>query len=258
MIRPVACLVPALLIATPASAQLSPAQLLGVGVTPPPSARLPGGRYIDQSGRAMTLRPGRVPTLLLFADYTCAHLCGPGVTLTAGALQDAGLVIDRDYRLVVIGLDQDGPAKARAFAAADLRAMPQIRDRAALLTGDVTTVAAAEQSLGYHAVHDPATDQFAHDAASFLFTPDGRLSRILPEVGATPRMLSGAVAGAGRGVVATTTASAPASFIGLCYGFAAAHGLYGGAVVLALRLLAVLTLGGIALVIWRLSRRKIA
>ncbi len=54
-----------------------------------------------------------MPTVLLFADYSCKHICGPGITLTAGALHDAGLVPGRDYRMVVIGLDGDGPAVAR-------------------------------------------------------------------------------------------------------------------------------------------------
>ena len=53
-----------------------------------------------------------MPTVLLFADYSCRHICGPGITLTAGALHDAGLTPGRDYRMIVIGLDQDGPALA--------------------------------------------------------------------------------------------------------------------------------------------------
>ena len=103
--------------AAPGHANLAPADLDGVGVSPPAGARLPGGDFVDQFGRPFRFAPGPVPTVLLFADFTCRHLCGPGLTLTAGALHDGGLTPGTDYRMVVIGLDQDGSAAARALIA---------------------------------------------------------------------------------------------------------------------------------------------
>ena len=239
------------------AAPLAPRQLDEVGLTPPPDARLPQGlRFVDQFGRGVLLAPGPQPILLLFADYTCRHLCGPGVTLTAGALHDAGLIPSRDYRLIVIGLDQDGPAKARAFAAEQLRALPEVSRTVELLTGAPTAVTRAEAAVGYRAVYDASSDQFAHDAASFVFTPDGRLSRILPETAVTPALVRGALAAARQGQTLTPTdASALQRIVTLCYGFAAAHGVHGRAIVAILRLLGVLTLIGIATGLWRLSSR---
>lgn len=244
------------LAAGPASATLTPAQLDQTGVAPPPGARLPGGRYIDRGGQAVVLTPSAVPTVLLFADYTCAHLCGPGLTLTAGALRDAGLRTPRDYRLVVIGMDGDGPAKARAFADTRLGGLDDARRAAHLLTGDAATVAAAEAALGYHAVYDVAADQFAHDAASFVFTPDGRLSRVLPETAATPMMMRGAIASAARGEVALPQPGALQRIVAVCYGVATAHGVYGARIVAILRTLGVLTLAALGFVLWRLSRSR--
>ena len=240
-----------------AAASLTPQQLEGVALAPPPGARLPEGlAFVDQLGRPARLSPGPAPTLLLFADYTCRHLCGPGVTLTAGALHDAGLVAVRDYRLVVVGLDQDGPDKARAFAADRLRGLPDVAREVRLLTGSPRAVAAAEAAVGYRAVYDAPSDQFAHDAASFVFTPDGRLSRVLPETAGTPALVRGAIEAAARGEALTPAeGSALQRIVTLCYGFAAAHGVHGRAIVATLRLLAVLTVAGIALALWRLSRR---
>jgi len=241
----------------PAHAALTASALADVGVSPPDGAGLPAGLFVDQSGRAVRLGPSAVPTILLFADYTCAHLCGPGVTLTAGALHDAGLRTPADYRLVVIGLDQDGPARARAFAKAHLHGLDDARRHALLLTATPTMVAAAERALGYHAVYDPQADQFAHDAASFVFTPAGRLSRVLPETAATPAMLRDALRAARDGALLKPTREGfVARIVAVCYGLGAAYGLYGPAIVIALRVGGVATLVALMLLPWGLSRRR--
>lgn len=246
---------PLLALASAGAAPLSPAQLDTVGVDPPPGARLPGGGFVDQAGQPFILRADGRVTLLMFADYSCRHLCGPGLVLTAGALHDAGLVPGRDYRLLLIGMDRDGPARARAFAGEQLHALPVEAAAVRLLTGPAETVAAAEAALGYRAVYDPASDQWAHDAALFLFTPDGRLSRLLPETGASPALMRGAVAAAARGDTIAGS-SALGRFVAVCYGFAAAHGVHGSAIVATLRVAGVLTVAGIALFVWRLARRR--
>ena len=150
----------ALLTASPASAALSPAELSQVGATPGLDARLPVGlSFVDQAGRTYRLVDARLPTVLLFADYSCRHICGPGVTLTAGALHDAGLQPARDYRMIVIGLDQDGPVLARKLASDRMKGLDAEARALTLLTGAPPIVASAEHALGYHAVYDAAADQ---------------------------------------------------------------------------------------------------
>lgn len=243
----------AIFVAGPASAVLSSAELANAGVTPPANAALPPGRFIDQEGRPATIAPTETPIILLFADYTCAHLCGPGITLTAGALHDAGLAPGRDYRMIVIGLDQDGPAAARALIATHLAGLPQEARAIRLLTGNRATAAAAEAGLGYRAIYDPASDQFAHSAATYVFAPSGRLSRVLPETASTADMLRAALADARAGQ--SVPAGTLQQLVTLCYGFAAAHGVYGGAIVKMLRLIALATIGGLGLFLWRLSQK---
>lgn len=109
------------LLASPATAQLSAEQLAQATARPPADARLPATlAFTDQRGARVTLAQvaaGR-PLVLLFADYTCRHICGPGLALTAGALHDSGLSA-RDYALAVIGLDpRDDLAAAREIGRA--------------------------------------------------------------------------------------------------------------------------------------------
>lgn len=236
-------LLPLLLsIAAPASAALTPADLAGVGATPPVGAELPVGLpFVDQDGKAYRLGGAAVPTVLLFADYSCRHICGPGVTLTAGALHDAGLKPGRDYRMIVIGMDQDGPALARKLAEDRLKSLPAEAESMILLTGAPPVVARAEAALGYHAVYDREADQFAHDAAIYIFAAGGRLSALLPETASTAPQMAAAIAGAGKDVVYRPPPPKPdGSLAGritaICYGLSSAHGIYAGPIVAGLRI----------------------
>lgn len=239
--------------ASPVSAALTPAELAGVGATPPAGASLPAGlAFVDQAGRPYRLAEGPVPTVLLFADYSCRHICGPGITLTAGALHDAGLTPDRDYRMIVIGLDQDGPALAAQLATDRLRGLDAERSAMALLTGSPPTIRQAEATLGYHAVYDAQADQFAHDAAIYIFGPAGRLSALLPETASTAPQLAAAIAGARQGVVYAPPAPRPDDSLAgrisaICYGLASAHGVYAAPIVLGLRIGGVLICVALAL-----------
>ena len=227
--------------AAPHQGGLTSAALAAAVTRPAPATQLPATlRFVDAQGRARTLgdvQAGR-PLVLLFADFTCRHLCGPGLTLTAGALHDAKLAAGAEYRLAVVGLDpRDSAADAARFAER-LRAVPDVARATTVLRGTAATVAAATATLGYGHVYDAATDQFAHDATVYVFAPDGHLAALLPEMALRPAAMRAAVLGA-----ATTR---PASFgervAHLCYGFAALTGRYDRDTVLATRAAAALTL----------------
>ena len=102
-----------------ALAGLTEAQVGQVALSPPPGARVPTALvFKDLEGRDVTLGDaiaGR-PTLLLPADFTCTQICGPALSIAAGALSQTGLQAGRDYSLVVVGIDaKDGIEDARRF-----------------------------------------------------------------------------------------------------------------------------------------------
>jgi protein SCO1/2 len=249
------------LIAAPATAALNPADLSGVGATPAAGASLPVGlAFVDQAGKPYRLTEAPMPTVLIFADYSCRHICGPGVTLTAGALHDAGLKPGRDYRMIVVGMDQDGPALARTLVAERLKGLPAEASALTLLTGAPPVIARAEAALGYHAVYDADADQFAHDAAIYVFGPSGALSALLPETASTAPQLATAIAGAHRCTPyqppAFKTANSLAGKINaICYGLASAHGIYATPIVVGLRVGAVLICLALALFLFGSLRR---
>ena len=56
---------------------------------------------------------GGRPTLLLPADFTCKQICGPALSVAAGALSQTGLQAGRDYSLVVVGIDAKDSLRMR-------------------------------------------------------------------------------------------------------------------------------------------------
>jgi len=259
ILRRVTLVLALLCAAGPAAAALAPSALSKAEAAPPPDARLPEGLVLtDQTGRPAALGPSSAPTLLIFADYTCRHICGSALTLTAAALEGAGLAPGRDVRFAVVGLDpKDGPAAAQAMADKRLADMPEIARATLLLSGDQEAVGRLERAFGYRAEYDPETDQFAHQAAAFLLTPDGRLSDVLSEIAMTPETLRAKVEAAAAGAT-TGSPGLVSRAISLCYGFAAAHGLHSQAVIVGLRGAALGFCALMGFAVWRLVRRRAA
>ena len=241
------------LAAAPVSGALTERELARAVARPPAGARLPAGLvFRDPRGAPTTLRRATsgLPSVLIFADFTCHHVCGPGLVLTAGALRDAALVAGRDYRLAVIGLDpRDGAGDARRFGER-IASFPDVARAMTLLLGDDATVTAAAGALGYGHAYDAANDQFAHGAAAYVFARDGELVAVLPQMGLDPAALRTAL-----------TAGTPARdglvdrVARLCYGFAAAHGRFGRPVLLAMQALSALLLLAAGAALFLRSRR---
>lgn len=233
----------ALAFATPAVAALSPDELARAGAHPSAHVALPASlRFATATGGTATLDAVAAghPLVLIFADYTCTHICAPGLMMSAAALKGTGLAPGDDYRVAVIGLDpKDSAADARTMAA-KMTVDPAITRATTFLIGDARVTNAAAKALGYGYVYDPDGDQFAHDASVYVFAPDGRLSAMLPELGLIPTTLRAALDGA-----SVPPPSFAAQVAHLCYGFAAAHGRYGRAIVIAMQALSALLLVGL-------------
>lgn len=239
-----------LLAAAPASAALTPDQLARAVARPGIGAALPVDlRFADSAGRQVTL--GAVaaghPLVLIFADYTCAHICAPGLRLTQNALSQTGLQAGTDYRVAVVGLDpKDGAAQARAMGE-KMSVDARVTRATTLLLGDADATPAAAKALGYGYVYDADNDQFAHDASVYVFGADGRLRALLPEMALTAATMKAALVG-------TTAPSFTERVAHLCYGFASAHGPYGRAIVVGMQALSILLLAALAIFLFRRRR----
>ena len=241
-------------------AALSPRVIGEVAVDARPGAPLPLSlRFIDDRGapRSLGAALGGRPAVLVFADYTCRTLCGPILEFVVNGLEHSGLKPGTDYRLVVIGLDpKDGLEQARAMRAAYLDGSP-LADATTILTGNEAAVRIITQAAGYHYAYDAEHDQFAHPAAAYVISPEGRIARVLSGIGLNGSDLRLALVDAGEGQIGT--------FIDhirlLCYGFDPAQGIYTSAIERWLMAAAAATV--IIIAVWlailvRHARRRVA
>ena len=179
---------------------IAPSLAAEPGLAPPPGAALPLGLPVrDAAGRPLTLGDalGGRPTVFVFADYDCTTLCGTTLGLAAATLPGTGLRPGQDYRLVVLGLDAaDGPDKAMAMRHAWLGDSGALARTAAFLIAGEPALAAAMQALSYAVAR--RGDGFDHPLALFVLHGDGRLSAVMPALGAEPEELRAALRDAGR------------------------------------------------------------
>jgi protein SCO1/2 len=244
-----------LVLALPARAGLTNSEIDAVGVSAPPGAHLPlDERLIDEFGRQRPLADamGDGPAVLIFADYTCRTLCGPALDFATQALATSGLTPGRDYRLVVIGLDPNDSAADAAAMKHDRIADPAVANATTLLTGNADAVRRLTGAVGYRSAYDAEHDQYAHPTVAFVLTRDGKLARVLSELGMNGEDLRLALVEAGAGRIGTLGDHLRL----LCYGFDAALGIYTVSIQRALMLMAVLTLLGLGLGIGWLVRRS--
>lgn len=209
-----------------ACADFSRSALDQIAAAPQANALLPlDARFVDDKGAPRTLAAalGGTPAVLVFADYTCRTLCGPILAFAAGGLEKTGLAPGRDYHLVVVGIDpKDSLAAAAAFKKSRVGTNTPLAAATVMLSGKADAVRAATKAAGYHFAYDPAHDQFAHPAAAYIVTADGRIARVLSGLGLDGADLRLALVDAGKGQIGTFVDRIHL----LCYGFDPARGIY--------------------------------
>ena len=245
----------------PVKAGIVGAEVGKVEAAPAPNAALPLDlRFVDETGRVLTLRDAisRLPSILVFADYTCRTLCGPTLEFAAAGLAKTGLRPGVDYRLVVIGIDpKDKPAAAQAMRAEHIDSGSEINRAAVFLTGDDAAIRAVTQAAGLHYYYDAEHDQYAHPAAVYVVGAEGRVRRVLSPLGLDGANLRLAIVDAGHGAVGTMADRVHL----LCYGYDPVKGIYTERITRMLSIAAgvtlVVLLGGISMMARR-ERRSLS
>ncbi len=150
---------------------------------------------------------GTRPVLLALVYYDCPMLCGLVLSGMAKAMRESGLVLGRDYRAVTISFDpNEKPAQGTARRRGYLQSMG-LRDVSGewpFLVGAAEATRAVADAVGFRYEKDPHTGQWAHLAAIFVLTPDGRVSRYLYGIEYAPKDVRLALVEAAGGKVGTT------------------------------------------------------
>jgi protein SCO1/2 len=239
----------------PARAGLTRSDIGAVDASPAPGAGLPRSiRLRDESGTAQPLLQwlDNKPSVWVLADFTCDTLCGPVVSTVANALRQSGLQPGADFHLNVLSFDpRDTAENARDLKQAQVGPGP-LGDNTRVLRGDAGDIAALTKAFGFDAAYDRDRGRYAHPAAAFVVTPDGRIARALPGLGLDPANLRLALVDAGEGRIGRWTDHVTL----MCYGFDPASGLYTLTVGRLLKATGLATLSCLALLIIILLRRE--
>ncbi|MCS3523090.1 protein SCO1/2 [Bradyrhizobium elkanii] len=247
------CLVCAAL--APARAELTRSDVAGVEASPRPGAVLPlSVRLRDENGVARPIRQWLTggPSVWVLADFTCDTLCGSVVSTVSDALRRSGLRPGQDFDLNVVSFDpQDTAENAKEMKQAQV-GLQALGDATHVLRGDASDVVGLTKAFGFEAVYDRDQLRYAHPAAAFVVTADGRIARALPGLGLDPANLRLALVEAGQGRIGGWTDHVRL----MCYGFDPASGLYTLAVGRLLKATGLATLVLLGLLIVALLRHE--
>ncbi|WP_437922879.1 SCO family protein [Sorangium sp. So ce291] len=172
-------------------------------------------QFTDMDGRSAPLAEhfdGVRPVLLVLAYYRCPTLCGLVLRGLVSGMAKLDYRLGDQYRALTVSFDPrdtpDAAARKRRATLSSLGALVKAGAPAPdvwpFLTGEPPELRALAGDLGFRAVYDAQTDQYAHPAAVFVLTPDGRISRYLYGIEFSALDLRLALLEASRGQVGTT------------------------------------------------------
>ncbi len=214
--------------------------------------------FTDWRGQPFTLRQafdGKKPVVMALVYFDCPMLCGLILSGMAKTMRQNGLELGKDFQAVTISFDPaDKPAMAAERRRGYLQSMglPDRGQDWPFLVGPATSSRRVADALGFHYQKDTASGEWAHMAAIFILTPDGKVSRYLYGIEFPPKDFRLAVVEAGEGKVGT-------SFDRLlltCYRYDPASRKYTPYAFGFLRIGGLLTLFGLAALIGRLVWRE--
>ena len=238
----------------------TPRELAGLEVTDHRGEWLPMQAMLtDDSGKRVTLgelfADGR-PRLLQLGYMRCPMLCSLALNGLVRGMQGLDWSVGSEFDVMFISINPEenselAAAKRKGYATEYGRAGGEKGWR--FLTGDEVTVRSIAEAVGFPYRKMP-DGEYAHPAAVFVMTGDGRLSQYLPGVSPTATDLRLALIGAGEGKLGSTFDR----FVFWCHQFDPAKGGY---VLWAFRvmqlggLVTVLVLGTTLLVLYRREAR---
>jgi len=217
----------------------APADLDGVGLTAKLDAEIPLSlEFTDEAGKAVRLadyfEKGR-PVILTLNYYRCPMLCTLVLNGLVAGLRDVELEAAKDYQIVTVTIDpREKPDLAKAKKASYLESFkrPFPAEGWHFLTGGAEPIKALAAAAGFGYRYVEADDQYAHPAAIYVLTPEGRISRVLTGVEFHPKTLRLALVEASSGKMG----SAIDQILLYCYHYDAERGRYAPAAVKIMRL----------------------
>jgi protein SCO1 len=189
------------------------------------------------------------PVVLAMGYYRCPMLCGIGINATARTLEEFPPASpSRDFEFIFVSVDPAENYLAAAEKKSDyLRRLgwEPAAERWHFLTGGAAETAQLADQIGFRYRYDPEAKQYIHPSGLVILSPEGKITSYLLGIDYPAAAFERALGNARRGQpgIAGQIISI------LCFSQSPAPGTVGYYVLIALRCSAVLTLGGLVLLI---------
>jgi protein SCO1/2 len=163
-----------------------PEALEEVGITEHLDAKLPMDlEFRDEDGLSVTLGSffdGERPVILTLNYYRCPMLCGLMLNGLVDGLEQMEWTPGQEFEIVTVSINPlETPALAKEKKQNYLKryGRPSAVTGWHFLTGREPEIDRLAETVGFRFVYDPVEQQYAHAAAIFVCTPDGRVARYL-------------------------------------------------------------------------------
>lgn len=236
-----------------------PEQLEGIEIAQPLGEVVPlDADFTDSTGAGVRLGDlvGDRPALLVPVYYDCPMLCGMVLETLVKSLRTLKLDTGTDFDVIVFSFDAsetvEDAANARRRAVRDYG-----RGDAGwhFLVGGESEIDRLMTDIGFATNRDAESGDFAHAAALYVLTTDGRISRLFFGLSYPPRDLRLALVEAGEGSIGSLVDQV----LLYCFVYDPATGRYSAAILKIVRAAGILTALAIAILVfwtWRRERSR--
>lgn len=229
---------------------------LNVEFTPDLNTRLPLDlEFMGDDGFRSTLRermvPGK-PTILALVYYRCPTMCNLVLNGMVDALKEVDLTPGEDFGVLAVSFDPTEThvtAHAKKVNALDMYGDPDTRGWW-FMVGEEPQIEALTAAAGFGYKYDETINQYSHGSGLLILTPDGRISRFLPDMAYEPRDIRLALVEAGEGKVGTLKDKIAL----LCYSYNPETGRYGLLINRVIMVACLITVAAVAWMIFSLIR----
>ncbi len=164
-----------------------PPELQGVGITEHlgDKVSIQDLSFRDEAGKTVALSQyfgGGKPILLSLVYYECPNLCNLLLNGLVAGLRSLPWNPGEQFELISVSIDpKEGPDLAAKKKAAYLNSYgrPQGAMGWHFLTGEEKQIQKLASQVGFGYRYDEQEKQFAHSAALYVLTPEGKISRYL-------------------------------------------------------------------------------
>lgn len=137
--------------------------------------------FVDDAGKDVTLGKyfGKKAVFLMLIYYECPTLCSLHLNSLMKTFKDFEWQVGNEFDFVAISIDPDENYRLAANKkAAYLKeyGREETKDGWHFLTGTEESIKKITSQIGFKYAWDPREEQWAHSAAAYIVTPEGRLS----------------------------------------------------------------------------------